>query len=181
MFTCSTVTPVPLPLIPCQSITKIQDIHSTPSRTSLTTIKSQKKKEISFECLPQGTKNRFKKEVLALALDTTGALKPWNTPSDDTIIEIWNLVFSIDHPIDEGDTECYRFSVAKTLVSDLFKLLTLDVVLLARAAWLCAAVCTDISYCIPVHPSRQKPKTKHGTRAHNCCHSAESAPPAEHP
>jgi hypothetical protein len=73
-----------------------------------------------FESLPLGTKNHFKRKVLAIALDTTGALKPWNTLSDDTIIEIWNLVLGVDHPIDEGDTECYLFIVAKTLVSPLF-------------------------------------------------------------
>lgn len=82
--------------------------------------KSHKKKEISYESLPQGTKNRFKRHILPLALDTTGALKPWNTPCDDTIIEIWNLVFGVDYPINGGDIECYRFIVAKTLVSPFF-------------------------------------------------------------
>ena len=76
-----------------------------------------KKTEISFENLPQGTKNRFKKNMLPLALDTTGALKAWTTPCDDTIIEIWNIVFDADYPIDEGDTECFHFVVVKTLVS----------------------------------------------------------------
>ena len=99
-----------------QSITKIQEIHSTPSPGALVTNKSHRKKEISYESLPQGTKSRFKKNILPLALDTTGALKPWSTLSDETIIEVWNLVFGVDHPIDEGDTECYLFVVAKTLV-----------------------------------------------------------------
>lgn len=101
-----------------QSITKIREIHSTPSPRNdlLTANKSHKKKEISYENLPLGTKNRFKKSVIPLALDTTGALKPWNTPSDDTIVEVWNIIFGIDYPIDEGDTECNRFIVAKTLV-----------------------------------------------------------------
>ena len=50
----------------------------------------------------------------------TGALKPWSTPSDETIIEVWNLVFGDDHPIDDGDTKCRRFVVAKTLVGATF-------------------------------------------------------------
>ncbi|KAI9442152.1 hypothetical protein H4582DRAFT_2126718 [Lactarius indigo] len=91
-----------------KSITKIREIHSTPSpRNDLLMNKSHKKKEISYENLPQGTKNRFKRNVIPLVLDTTG---------DDTIVEIWNIVFGVDHPIDGGDTECYRFIVAKTLV-----------------------------------------------------------------
>ena len=62
-------------------------------------------------------KNHFKKKVIPLALDMMGALKAWTTPCDDTIIKIWNIVFGADYPIDEGDNECYRFVVAKTLVS----------------------------------------------------------------
>jgi hypothetical protein len=85
--------------------------------TSVTTNKSHKKKEISYDSLPLGTKNRFKSKVIPLALDTIGAMKPWNIPGDDAIIEIWNIVFSDDFPIDQGDTECYHFTVAKTLVS----------------------------------------------------------------
>ncbi|KAH9020816.1 hypothetical protein EDB84DRAFT_1441670 [Lactarius hengduanensis] len=66
-----------------KSITKIREIHLTPSPRNdlLTTNKSHKKKEIMYENLPLGTKNRFKKSVIPLALDTAGALKPWNTPS----------------------------------------------------------------------------------------------------
>lgn len=109
-----------MPHIPFpQSITKIQEIHSTPSPRALTNNKSNKK-EISYENLPQGTKNRFKKNIIPLALDTTGALKPWSTPSDEAIIEVWNLVFGDEHPIDEGDIECRRFVVAKTLVGATF-------------------------------------------------------------
>ncbi|KAF8262345.1 hypothetical protein EI94DRAFT_1704851 [Lactarius quietus] len=103
-----------------KSITKIQDIHSMPSprtnRLATNKCQAQKKKEISYESLPMGTKNDFKRKILPIALDTTGALKPWNTPCDDTIIEIWNLVFGADHPLDDGDTDCYRFIVAKTLI-----------------------------------------------------------------
>jgi hypothetical protein len=46
-----------------------------------------------------------------------GAFKAWNTLCDETIIEIWNIVFGVDYPIDKGDTECYCFVVAKTLMS----------------------------------------------------------------
>ncbi|KAI9434934.1 hypothetical protein H4582DRAFT_2080175 [Lactarius indigo] len=100
-----------------KSITKVREIHLAPSlHSDLVVNKSHKKKEISYENLPQGTKNRFKRKLIPLALDTTGALKPWNTPGDDTIVEVWNIVFGEDHPIDDGDTECYRFVVAKTLV-----------------------------------------------------------------
>jgi hypothetical protein len=88
-----------------------------PSPRALATNRSHKKKEISYENLPQGTKHRFKRDVIPLALDTTGTLKPWNTPSDEAIIEVWNLVFGDDHPINEGDIECFRFVIAKTLVS----------------------------------------------------------------
>jgi hypothetical protein len=56
-------------------------------------------------------------KVLPLSLDTMGALKAWNTPCDNTIIEIWNIIFGVDYPINEGDTKCDRFVVAKTLVS----------------------------------------------------------------
>jgi hypothetical protein len=115
-----------------KSITKIREIHSTPSpRTNITTNKSQRKKEISYENLPQGTKNYFKTQVIPLALDTTGVLKPWTTPCDETIIEIWNLVFGRDHLIDEGDTGCYLFIIAKTLVSACLYFLTCA----CRSSW----------------------------------------------
>ncbi|KAF8261398.1 hypothetical protein EI94DRAFT_1810347 [Lactarius quietus] len=101
----------------CWYITKIQEVHLTPSRTNfLNANKSQKKKEISYKNLLHGTKNRFKTKVLPLALDTTGALKPWNTPGDNTIIEVWDLVFSINYPINEGDNECFHFIIVKTLI-----------------------------------------------------------------
>lgn len=103
-----------------QDITKIKDIHTTRSPRVLAANKPHKKKEISYESLPQGTKNRCKKNIVPLALDTTGALKLWSTPSDESITEVWNLVFGDEYPIDEGDTECYSFVVVKTLVSASF-------------------------------------------------------------
>jgi hypothetical protein len=82
--------------------------------------KSCKKKEISYDDLPQGTKIFFRRKVIPLALDTASALKLWNTPSDDAIVEVWNMVFGDDYPIVEGDIDCHRFVVAKTLMSALF-------------------------------------------------------------
>ncbi|KAF8258244.1 hypothetical protein EI94DRAFT_1815782 [Lactarius quietus] len=102
-----------------QLITKIQDIHSAPSPRANAANKSQKKKEISYESLPQGTKHQFKTQIIPIALDTTGTLKPWNAPSDESIIEIWNLVFGDKYPLNDGDNECYHFIVAQTLVSTL--------------------------------------------------------------
>ncbi|KAF8258734.1 hypothetical protein EI94DRAFT_1814721 [Lactarius quietus] len=99
-----------------KSITKIQDIHSAPSPRANTTNKSQKKKEILYESLPQGTKHQFKTQIIPIALDTTGALKPWNAPSNESIIEIWNLVFGDKYPLNDGDNECYCFVVAQTLI-----------------------------------------------------------------
>jgi hypothetical protein len=88
-----------------------------PSPRALTTNRSHKKKEISYENLPQGTKHRFKRDVIPLALDTTGALKPWNTPSDEAIIEVWNLVFGDDHPINEGDMTSSAFVLSSLRLS----------------------------------------------------------------
>jgi hypothetical protein len=123
---------------------KIEEVHSTPSpRTNLVANKLHKKKEISFENLPQGTKNHFKKKLLPLALDTTGALKAWTTPCDDTIIEIWNIVFSAEYPIDEGDTDCYCFVVAKTLVSPFFFIILINCACSSTAGprlWSCACM-----------------------------------------
>ena len=79
--------------------------------------KPKRKREISYHNLPAGTKDRFKYKVIPLSLETTGALKPWAIPEDQTIIEIWNLVYGADHHIDNDDVECEHFLVAKTLVS----------------------------------------------------------------
>ncbi|KAF8262361.1 hypothetical protein EI94DRAFT_1808914 [Lactarius quietus] len=99
-----------------KSITKIQDIHSAPSPRANAANKSQKKKEISYESLPQGTKHQFKTQIIPIALDMTSALKPWNAPSDESIIEIWNLMFGDKYPLNDGDNECYCFVVAQTLI-----------------------------------------------------------------
>jgi hypothetical protein len=44
-------------------------------------------------------------------------MKPWATPDDKAIIDIWNLVYGAKHAIEENDVECNSFLVAKTLVS----------------------------------------------------------------
>ena len=59
-----------------------------------------------------------KRKVIPLSLETTGALKPWAIPDDQTIIDIWNLVFGMEHLVEDGDVECESFLVAKTLVGD---------------------------------------------------------------
>src|SRR6266478_1219750 len=79
--------------------------------------KPKQKREISYHNLPAGTKDRFKYKVIPLSLETTGTLKPWAILEDQTIIEIWNLVYGADHHIDNDDVECEHFLVAKTLVS----------------------------------------------------------------
>ena len=78
--------------------------------------KPKKKREISYNNLPVGTKGRFKTVVIPLALETSGALKPWVTLEDKAIIEIWNLVYGTDYLIKMGDVECEHFLVVKTLV-----------------------------------------------------------------
>ena len=62
----------------------------------------------------------FKKKILPLSLDTTGALKPWSTPDDKAIIDLWNFVYDSElpeHRIKDGDIDCKPFLVARTLVS----------------------------------------------------------------
>lgn len=73
---------------------------------------------MSYDDLPAGTKERFKKRVVPLSLDVTGASSPWETPEDKKIISIWNVAFDgTDHVLEEGNFECDLFYVAKTLVS----------------------------------------------------------------
>ena len=67
--------------------------------------------------LPPGTKDSFKNIVVPLSLDATGAKKPWQNPSDEDIISIWNYVYDEELQIEAGDVECEKFLVAKTLVS----------------------------------------------------------------
>lgn len=114
----------------------------------------KRKRYISYEDLPAGTKVLFKKKVIPLALETTGALKPWQVPDDKAIIDIWNLVYDEDMHIDESDTDCEMFLVAKTLVRDIvmYKLTFLTIFRCqdqTRNIKLAAQICRDVGTCTP--------------------------------
>jgi hypothetical protein len=121
------ITPI---IHPKSIITKIEDIRFPPSRRiDLTNppTNAQKVKNILNSDLPAGTQNLFSKLVGPLVCETTGALEPWDTPDDKELIEIWNMVFGAEHPIEKGDVKCKLFVVVKTLVcfhSARFPLLT---------------------------------------------------------
>jgi hypothetical protein len=78
-----------------------------------------KKRLVSYDHLPTAMKDRFKKKVIPLSLETTSALKPWAIPDDNAIVDIWNLIYDPDQQIEGGDLECQRFQVVKTLVRGL--------------------------------------------------------------
>ena len=40
----------------------------------------------------------------------------WHNPDDKAIIDIWNFVYDEELHIEDGDFECDRYLVAKTLV-----------------------------------------------------------------
>jgi hypothetical protein len=65
--------------------------------------------------LPAGTTDRFAKDVLQIVHDTSGALLPWEFPTDEQIIEIWNLVFEDEYPILDGAKD-ELFPIIKGLV-----------------------------------------------------------------
>ena len=79
--------------------------------------KAKKKRYLSYDDLPLGTKDAFKKIVIPLSLKAAGTKKPWENPIDDAIISIWNYVYDNEIHIEGGDVECDKFLVAKTLVS----------------------------------------------------------------
>ena len=81
--------------------------------------KAKKKRYLSYEDLPTGTKDLFKKRVIPLSLAATGALKPWLILEDKAIIETWNFVYDEEHQIESDDTECNHFVIAKTPVSNI--------------------------------------------------------------
>ncbi|KAF8486334.1 hypothetical protein DFH94DRAFT_809635 [Russula ochroleuca] len=100
-----------------KSITKIQEIHAAPSpHITNWSMPMPKKRLVSYDHLPTAMKDRFKKKVIPLSLETTGALKPWAIPDDNAIVDIWNLIYDPDQQIEGGDLECQRFQVVKTLV-----------------------------------------------------------------
>ena len=67
--------------------------------------------------LPAGTTQRFTKLVLPIALDTTGALDPWEYPDDKQILEMWNLIFGSknDHPLTDNNIKSELFATVKSL------------------------------------------------------------------
>jgi hypothetical protein len=101
-----------------QSITQIKEIYSAPTPSRVTQSNKQKRRYVSFEDLPPGTKACFKKRVIPLSLDRTGTGLPWETPGDEAIINIWNTAFDgTDHLLEEGDFKCDMFNVVRILVS----------------------------------------------------------------
>jgi len=102
-----------------QSLTKIEDIHVAPQRPKpgLVNPKSGRTR-IKNSHLPMGTTDRFTKNVLPIALDTVGALAPWDYPSDQQIVDMWNLIFGspYDHPLVYGDIQGDVFVAVKGLV-----------------------------------------------------------------
>jgi hypothetical protein len=102
-----------------QSLTKIEDIHVAPQRPKpgLVNHKSGRTR-IKNSHLPMGTTDRFTKNVLPIALDTVGALAPWDYPSDQQMVDMWNLIFGspYDHPLVYGDIQGDVFVAVKGLV-----------------------------------------------------------------
>jgi hypothetical protein len=99
-----------------QSITQIKEVYrdSTPSRVINP---DKKRKNVSYDDLPPGTKAVFKTRVIPMILDTTGALKPWVTLDDETIIDIWNIAYDgTEHRIEGSNVDKKTFDVTKILV-----------------------------------------------------------------
>lgn len=105
-----------------QSITKVEDIHTSPLRT-----KRRQKSEggatrhrVKNSDLPHGTADRFAKKVLPIALDAIASEDPWGGLDDDDIIFVWNQIFGPDgendHPIANGDVNGALFLAVKSLV-----------------------------------------------------------------
>jgi len=104
-----------------QSIAKIEEIHTVPPRLKYGQVKHTNENarlRIKNSNLPLGTTERFTKNVLPIALDTVGALSPWEFPDDEQMIVVWNLVFGSqnDYPIADGEVNSDLFTAAKALV-----------------------------------------------------------------
>ncbi|KAH9994563.1 hypothetical protein BJV74DRAFT_795391 [Russula compacta] len=102
------------------SITRVHKIHTSPLHTKA---KVSQQADSNTGChrvknsdLPPHTIGHFTKDVLPLAFEVTGTLHPWEYPSDEQIIAIWNLVFENDHPIVSGDVKGELFLAVKGLV-----------------------------------------------------------------
>jgi hypothetical protein len=96
-----------------QSLTRIKDIHAAPTKSGRS-LRMDGRARVTNSDLPPGTADRFTKDLLPIVHDTAGALSPWESPSDEHIIEIWNLVFGDDHPIDSDKDE--HFATIRGLV-----------------------------------------------------------------
>jgi len=56
-----------------------------------------------------------------MVCETAGALNPWEHPTDEMMVDIWNLVFDEPNRIADGDFTSTLFIVVKKLVcSQLF-------------------------------------------------------------
>jgi hypothetical protein len=103
-----------------QSLARIEEIHAAPIRIPGHSLKKSAdgpmRSRVTNSDLPAGTTDGFTKHILSIVHDTTSALLPWELSSDDTIIEIWNLIFGDDHPIASG-TKDDLFPAVKSLVS----------------------------------------------------------------
>jgi hypothetical protein len=105
-----------------QSVAKIEEIHTVPPRLKYGQVKNTNENAVRLRIknsnLPLGTTERFTKNVLPIALDTVGALAPWEFPDEQQMIDAWNLVFGSrnDHPIADGDVNSDLFTAAKGLV-----------------------------------------------------------------
>lgn len=106
-----------------QSLAKIEEIHAPPLHFKAGQVKSSDhntgRARIKNSHLPAGTTERFTKNVLPIALDTAGALAPWDHPDDQQIVDMWNLIFGSqdDHPMVDGDVKGDLFIAVKGLVS----------------------------------------------------------------
>ena len=118
-----------------QSIAKVEEIHTAPSRLKRSET-NMGRTRVKNSHLPFGTTDRFAKEVLPIAYDTTGALGPWECPDDNQIIIIWNLVFGspADHPIASNDVKGDLFFAVKSLVRRVIYSLTLFTTRLPRSS-----------------------------------------------
>jgi hypothetical protein len=98
-------------LTPCtQSLAKIEDIHVAPLRPKPGQLNNNTgHARIRNAHLPVGTTDQFTKNVLPIALDTAGALSPWDVPDDQQMVDIWNLVFGApnDYPLVNSDGDLF--------------------------------------------------------------------------
>jgi hypothetical protein len=102
-----------------QSIAKIEELHSVtvPSpRINLANPPQKKSSSTTTADLPHGTPARFSKLVIPMACETTGALNPWEHPTDKMMANIWNLTFDKPNRIADGDFTSSLFIVVKKLV-----------------------------------------------------------------